>query len=146
MSRNHYEVLALSTSLTASRSISQPDVKLAYRQALLQHHPDKSAKISSQPQRSKYSVDEITTAYKILSDSDSRSQYDQTLRLQSLQRHRDTAKGYIGLETVDLDDLQYDGTKGLWYRSCRCGNACGYLVTEHELEKEADQGEIIAGC
>ena len=148
MSQNHYEVLALSTSSPPSRYLSQQDVKVAYRQALLQHHPDKSATNISEPLKPKYSVDDITTAYKILSDSRSRSKYDQTLRLQSSERHRDTAKGYIGLETFDLDDLQYDDTNtdGVWYRNCRCGNERGYLITEHELEKEADHGEIIAGC
>lgn len=146
MSKNHYEVLALSTSSPVSRYLSQQDLKLAYRQALLQHHPDKSTANSSQLLKSKYSVDDITTAYKILSDSRSRSRYDHTLRLQSLEGRRDTEKGYIGLETVDLDDLQNDDTNGVWYRNCRCGNERGYLITEHELEKEADHGEIIAGC
>lgn len=146
MARNHYEVLALSTLSPLSHYLSQQDVKLAYRQALLQHHPDKSATNSSQTLKPSYSVDDITTAYKILSNPHSRSRYDLTLRLQSLERQQNTAKGYIGLETVDLDDLQYNDSNGVWYRNCRCGNGRGYLITEHELEKEADHGEIIVGC
>ena len=147
MPSNHYEVLALRSPLTTTHGVSQQDIKSAYRQALLQHHPDKSiSKGSAQSSLPKYTIDEITIAYKTLSDTYTRSIYDRSLQFQLAEQKLDTTNSYIGSEIVDLDDLQHDGNKGHWYRSCRCGNKLGFLITEDELEKEAEQGEIFTGC
>jgi len=143
---NYYEVLALSQSPRAHHLISQEDIKLAYRRALLQHHPDKSAPSSLQPAKRKYTIDEITTAYKVLSDSSARSEFNRQLRLLTSHSSQPAVKPLSGLETIDLDDLEFDSTKNIWYRSCRCGNEKGYLITEDELEKEAEHSEIITGC
>lgn len=142
---NHYAVLGLPPLSEVHRSIRQQDIKLAYRRALLQHHPDKSA-APSDPVKPKYTVDDITTAYKILSDSLTRSEFDRQLRLQQSHSPQPAAKQLSGLETVDLDDLKLDSLKSAWHRSCRCGNDRGYLITEDDLEKEAEHGEIITGC
>ena len=137
--------------------ISKQDVKLAYHRALLLHHPDKSqAKVQLESATSDrdhdpqlaHSVDEITTAYKILSDPSTRAEYDQSQRLLAgTPLSKDEQLVYhTGLETVDLDDIPYDDKQGIWHRSCRCGEARGFLVNEEDLEKEAELGEIYVTC
>ena len=144
---NYYEILALPTQGQKHHTITKQDIKIAYRRALLQHHPDKS-NVQETPLLPKpiYTVDDITTAYKILSDSPARSEYDRQLRLHASDFQKTASRPLSGLETVDLDDLEYDEAASAWYRSCRCGNERGYLITEHDLQKEAEQGEIITGC
>lgn len=147
MPMNHYQVLGLPPFSEDLRSISQQVIKDAYRRALLQHHPDKSPAISCpQAAKAKYTVDDITTAYKILSGPSSRSDFDRQLHLLKSHSAQPVAKPLSGLETIDLDDLEFDTAKRIWYRSCRCGNGKGYLISEDELEKEAEHGEILAGC
>jgi len=144
---NHYQVLGLPSFPDDHRSISQQDIRNAYRRALLQHHPDKSPAISSlQAAKAKYTVDDITAAYKILYDPSTRSEFDRQLRLLMSHSAQPVAKPLSGLETIDLDDLEFDSARNVWYRSCRCGNNKGYLITEDDLEKEAEHGEIITGC
>ena len=144
---NYYEVLELPAHAQEQHTVTKQDIKVAYRRALLQHHPDKSSVHESPPlPKPKYTVDDITTAYKILSDTPARSEFDRQLRLYASQFQKTAAKPMSGLETVDLDDLEYDDAAGIWYRICRCGNAKGYLITENDLEKEAEYGEIVTGC
>jgi diphthamide biosynthesis protein 4 len=115
-----------------------------------------------------YTIDEITNAYKILADPELRAEYDRALRL---QRKNQAAAGndgldvfHTGLEVVDLEDLDCSDslsesingptTKNLednedmlyWFRGCRCGDQKGFIVTEDELEAEAQHGEIVVGC
>lgn len=108
-----------------------------------------------------YTIDEITTAYKTLSDPVARAEYDRELRL-SRRNRPDAGDGgsdglghgngddvfHTGLETVDLEDLGYaDGAgEGYWYRNCRCGDLKGFFVTEGDLEREVEAGEILVGC
>lgn len=156
---NHYRTLGLSNTPNGQSLVPQ-DVKLAYRRALLAHHPDKAAGLPTpapsprQPPAARPvpapTVDQITLAYKVLSDPALRREHDREL---SLSRNNTSRKGEgwlgeaaIGLEAVDLDDLEYDEEEGIWYRSCRCGQARGFAVTEAELEKEEQTGLVVVGC
>lgn len=143
---NHYEVLALSHLLVANQEISQHDIKAAYRDALLHYHPDKFKGAKREMTNAPiYTVDEITQAFKVLGNPRSRSQYDQGLKFPS--REIVNAKGsHLGLETVDLDDLRLDEEQKIWYRGCRCGSEQCFIVSEEELEKNAEVGEVIIGC
>ncbi|MCJ1406634.1 Diphthamide biosynthesis protein 4 [Ptychographa xylographoides] len=146
---NYYEVLSLPFSYSSVASVGRQDIKTAYRRALLQHHPDKSiAQDFSSLSRPRYTVDEIMTAYKVLSDPSRRRELDRRLRLQASlsAQSGDKASSLSGLDTVDLDDLEFDSVDEIWYRRCRCGNQRGYLVTEADLEKEVEHGELITGC
>ena len=152
--QNHYEVLALPT---ASRSGSAPTlsaIKSAYHRALLVHHPDKSShgaptSTSSDPE---YTIDQISQAYRTLSDPKSRSSFDQKLRLypQSRAVSTNNTTSVSGVapssEIVDLDDLVYDDEQRLWYRGCRCGQKRGFIVMENHLENYAGEGEALVGC
>lgn len=146
---NHYHTLSLSPPSETGRDVTARDIKLAYRRSLLHHHPDKFKSTVPKATNSNLSdptIDAITLAYKVLSDATARSEYDRLLRLQTSTDDPTMEKPRPGLETADLDDLDYDELQHLWYRSCRCGNEKGFLLTEQELEREAEHGEVITGC
>jgi diphthamide biosynthesis protein 4 len=181
---NHYEILGLSfPGSTQQRSLQKQDLKLAYHRALLKNHPDKSSINASFSSNIKtkavpsshlrgegcgrvYTIDEITAAYKTLSNPALRAEYDRSLLLVRPgldsgdgARNRVTKGGegddifHTGLETVDLEDLDYmeegsggEEEGGVWYRGCRCGETKGFLVREGDLEREVEEGEVLVGC
>ncbi|MCJ1485142.1 hypothetical protein MMC06_005315 [Schaereria dolodes] len=145
--QNHYEVLTLPSPSNREQTPNKHDIKLAYRHALLHHHPDKSrVKASPDSDSRKVTVDDISLAYKVLSNPASRSEYDRLLWIQASKTSPDIIQSHPGLETMDLDDLSYDEANRTWHRSCRCGNAGAFMVTEADLEKDADTGETFTGC
>lgn len=120
------------------------DIKLAYRRALLLHHPDKSTlACDSKP---KHSIDQITTAYKTLIDPRARSEYDRSRALKLFPTTTVSRTSHQGFETVDLDDLSYNDQEDFWYGSCRCGREQAYMVSEEQLKASAEHEEIITGC
>ncbi|KAK5943592.1 hypothetical protein PMZ80_004600 [Knufia obscura] len=125
-------------------------LKSAYRRTLLLHHPDKvaaqqaSQKAALSPDRY-FTVDQIAEAYETLSDPVSRSRYDEDLlknKARLLARGR--SKSGAGLETFDLEDLDYNDSSQKWSKKCRCGGS--YSVSEQELEEVASEGEVVATC
>jgi diphthamide biosynthesis protein 4 len=137
---DYYTVLNLATR-KLDPSLSPTEVKAAYKRALLQHHPDK---VKSKSPSSGITVDSIALAYKILSSPALKTEYD--LGLQTSRPKDDDKVFRTGLDTVDLDDLIFDEGKELWTRGCRCGDDAGFVVTEAELELNAEDGELIIGC
>jgi diphthamide biosynthesis protein 4 len=99
-----------------------------------------------------FTIDEITAAYKTLSDPALRAEYDRVRRLERGTTGEGEKRFHTGLEVVDLEDLVCeetgdDGQELLcWYRGCRCGDERGFMVTELDLEKEAEHGEVVIGC
>lgn len=159
-----YQILSIPFT-GASTGLPKQTIKLAYHKALLKHHPDKASAVAQESvlsratyngsgadgNESRYTIDEITTAYKTLSDTALRAEYDRALRLDrvKLAEREKTDVFHTGLEVVDLEDLACDDSDAesfCWYRGCRCGDDRGFLVTEDELEREAEHGEIIVGC
>ncbi|MCC6553800.1 MAG: molecular chaperone DnaJ [Polyangiaceae bacterium] len=65
--RDYYEVLGV------ARDASTEDIRKAYRQAALKHHPDRNPGDAAAEARFK----EVTEAYQVLSDDGKRSRYDQ---------------------------------------------------------------------
>lgn len=146
---NYYHLLELGSKQFST--LSQQELKAAYRRALLQYHPDKNNSINNGKTTDKLglqvSVDDIALAYKTLSEPGLKDEYDRWL--QSTSGHSDPRLArphHTGLETVDLDDLTYDPKTSRWTWSCRCGDDKGYIVTEAELEKNVEDGEVIVGC
>ena len=152
--QNHYEVLALPPASASNPAPTLSAIRTAYHRALLVHHPDKSPHraLPCTASRPKYTVDQISQAYRILGDPKSRSSFDQKLRLhpQSFTVGTDNTRSVSGLtansEIVDLDDLVYDDEQRLWYRGCRCGQKRGFIVTENHLESHSGEGEALVGC
>jgi diphthamide biosynthesis protein 4 len=140
---DYYTILSLATR-KHDPSLSPSEVKAAYKRALLHHHPDKKKSTTSSPQQTGYTIDSIALAYKILSSPALKTEYD--LGLQTARPKDDDKVFRTGLDTVDLDDLMYDEGKEVWTRGCRCGDDHGFVVTEAELELNAEDGELIIGC
>lgn len=153
---DYYETLDLPFPIP---SLTPQQLKLAYHKALLKHHPDKAAinpdipsaqSTSTQPTAQKtrpYTIDQITTAYKTLSNCALRKSYDSTLR-EVRTEHKKTGAFHTGLEPVDLEDFECEEWDGgsLWYRACRCGEERGFVVREEDLEDEVEAGEVVVGC
>ncbi|RYC56043.1 hypothetical protein CHU98_g10173, partial [Xylaria longipes] len=110
-----------------------------------------------------YTVDQIQHAYSVLSDARQRKEYDRQLLLthspsstttfssQSFsssteQRHSVSTRFHTGVETVDLDDLGFDERTGVYFGSCRCGNARGFQFTEAQLEEYEDDLVLMVQC
>jgi diphthamide biosynthesis protein 4 len=156
----HYEVLNLPRTAHAGSNLSPHYLKTAYRRALLQHHPDKlQAPIKSKNSQAGpditqtkpgFTIDEITEAYAVLSVPKLRSEYDRELKIKSHSeknaRQGENDEFRTGYETLDLDDLAYDGNEEIWFKRCRCGDQQGFLIREADLEEASDVGELLVGC
>lgn len=126
--------------------IAAEHLRQAYKRALLQHHPDKHAATGTEKRSHTLTVDQLSEAFRVLSDPDLRSQYDRKLRLERQNGLANVATRHTGMETVDLEELDFNEESSTWVRECRCGSKPAYIVTEAELEKNADFGELITGC
>lgn len=138
----HYAVLGLDPSA------SDAQIKSAYRERLLSTHPDKTGVKST----SGDVVVRLKEAYRILTDADSRADYEITLN-KTIQR-----QGYIptgdGLDTYTLDDFVIVETPEnvMWRRECpRCQSPLSIELSETALEKYGTSDgrggyEIIVQC
>jgi DnaJ-class molecular chaperone len=153
---SYYDVLRLARHDFGA--LSKDDIRAAYRNALLAHHPDKASgadskgTLNANPGKvttSQYSIDEIVIAYETLSDPVKRVEYDRSLPnigelgWEKANGHKGT---HIGVEAYDLEDLVYAEGKNTWFKSCRCGDEQGYVLTEADLERESQHGELYVGC
>ncbi|KAI1828003.1 hypothetical protein F4861DRAFT_237627 [Xylaria intraflava] len=106
---------------------------------------------SASKSQSTYTIDQIQDAYSVLSDARQRREYDRQLLLNpsttspSHTRPAST-RFHTGIETVDLDDLDYDERTGLYYGSCRCGNDRGFQFTEAQLAEHEDDLVLTVQC
>lgn len=115
-------------------------------------------------------IDEITEAYRVLGNASERAKYDVELRKwKTMNNHHHhhhqadvvIATRHTGMEIVDLEELDFEVfenenengnekdatvTGNIWKRACRCGSIPAFVVTEAELEKSADEGELVTGC
>lgn len=153
---SYYEILQLPPP-RSSQTLTKEDVKAAYHRALLVHHPDKATKnvsAKSLAQQSTnaifYSIDQIVAAYETLADplkcSAYKKQFEGISNGEVLSRPSEEKGTHPGVEALDLEDLSFDEETSTWHHECRCGNEDGYVVTEAELESEAEHGEIYVGC
>lgn len=117
-------------------------------------------------------IDEITEAYRVLGNASERAKYDLELRKWKTMNHQHLQEAdviittrHTGMEIVDLEELDFEvglenenenekdanatataTATGIWKRACRCGSIPAFVVTEAELEKSADEGELVTGC
>ncbi|KAH7132035.1 hypothetical protein B0J11DRAFT_214912 [Dendryphion nanum] len=183
----HYQVLALSPS---NASTSPSALRSAYRAALLRAHPDKlSGKgvgvihgndlerkntLGKGEGSTKFTIDQIKTAFSVLNNPASRAEYDEQIRRRGIvngsvgkdteAQARETQDFLLGLEVLDLGDFteveivsqttgsgEEVGGAGVgmeWIRKCRCGAERGFWIGEEELEEACARGEkeVLVGC
>ena len=146
--KTHYDALGLRPKST----LTTQEIKAAYHEALLAHHPDRSKSISVESQPS---VDQITAAYRVLSDSKLREEYDRDVLPKARGgKNAFSGSGHDGIPVFDLEELKHDEDERIWYKACRCGNEKGFIVTEAELEdielqqpeEQSTQQETLVGC
>lgn len=157
---NYYTILGLPYPQNAlATQLSRDDLKIAYHRALLLHHPDKVARNDSvithtpdsEGSSRHYSIDEIMRAYQVLTEPALKVQYDSQLLQhkpwsKSLDSEAFARSVHLGVESYDLEELEYNESNREWSKPCRCGDSQGYTVTETELEKESEHEEVYVGC
>lgn len=154
---NHYSVLGLPLPLRDhGKQLTKEVLRTAYHRALLLHHPDKKSKPyildtnsrSGCPEnQTRFTVDQIVTAYETLANPALRALYNETILRQSLLQNSDEhkkSKAGASSETLDLEDLDYKETLQLWTKPCRCGGV--YELKEIQLDAAASDKETLVGC
>ncbi|KXT13080.1 hypothetical protein AC579_4901 [Pseudocercospora musae] len=142
---DYYEILGL-TGQRQAQIIPVDELRHAYKRTLLVQHPDKKGVLSSKEQNADASVDDIAEAYRVLGDAKLRSEYDRQLSIRKGPGNGAENTRHTGMETVDLGDLDFHEESEQWTRYCRCGSEPAFVVTEAELDKNVEFGELITGC
>lgn len=63
------------------------------------------------------------------------------------QQAQAQAQASSGVETIDLDDIAWDGRKKVYHHTCsRCGMKRGYCFRELDLEEVGEDGELMVQC
>lgn len=154
---SYYDVLQITPSDLDSQRDPAQALKRAYHRALLIHHPDKRKPTPSSlspttispstTSATSITIDQISTAFAVLSSPAQRSEYDRLLLTQAVPDKSQLDNRFqTGIENVDLDDLSFDEKRQEWFRGCRCGNPRGYRFNESDLEEATDFGEVMVGC
>lgn len=97
------------------------DIRKAYQNLILKHHPDKSEDPSGTSTFLK-----IDKAWKVLRDADLRKQYDAEA---GQQEYNDVP---IVNESLRIEEMDYEAEEGTYERPCRCGGS--YSIHKDELE------------
>jgi curved DNA-binding protein CbpA len=142
----HYDVLGLTPALLDSQHDPALLVKRAYHRALLQYHPDKTRQTSTSSSSPRYTIDQVSHAFIILSAPQTRSGYDARLSRATTAAVGRSVQFQTGVQDIDLDDLAYDDGQECWHLACRCGNDRGYTFREADLVEVGDEGELLVGC
>lgn len=145
---NYYSVLGLSSNTQAGpRDVSRAEIKAAYSQSLLKHHPDKQRGTAGTQPVDQYSVDQILEAYRTLYDPELKVLYDRKLRDSASTINSRVIRDKSAIfETCDLDDFDYLEEESVWERDCRCGKHPAYRVTDEQLATHAEAGEALLQC
>ena len=125
--------------LKCSQESSEEELKKAYHQLLLVHHPDK--------QNDANNLDDffrIQWAYKLLSDRNRRSEYDSLLKQANLKEKADSliSEDDESSSTHLLlmnKDFEFDSDKAEYSRQCRCGS---FYVLTKQLVKDLLESSI----
>ncbi|XP_041852990.1 dnaJ homolog subfamily C member 24 [Melanotaenia boesemani] len=116
--------------LGASPSDSVQQLRHRYQQLALQWHPDRlRGRFPPEMELAENKFLEVEAAWRILSDQDTRRQYDLERRAQELTQDgpEDAA--------VNLEDMIWDQEDCVFTHCCRCGGR--FSISEEELREES---------
>jgi DnaJ-class molecular chaperone len=132
---NAYEILE------CRRDSSQDEIKASYHKLLLVHHPDKQ--ITGHIQHQIDAFLKLQSAYKLLGDPRTRSNYDSLLIQTELKQKAEdqvaAADDYTNL--MLSKDFDHDELSQVYTRRCRCGDV--YSLTQQTLNTLLE--EIVHG-
>ncbi|KAK5902849.1 hypothetical protein CesoFtcFv8_008066 [Champsocephalus esox] len=120
----------LYTVLGASPSDSVQQLRHRYQQLALQYHPDRLGGSSEADSGVKKFL-EADAAWRVLSDQNTRREYDLQRRAQELKQDWPVDS------TVCLEDMTWDKDECGYAYGCRCGG--GFSVSEEEVEEETQR-------
>lgn len=139
MNGSHYDVLGLNSDC------SLDGIKKAYRDRLLNSHPDKTRDCTSSDE-----VNKIQDAYKVLSDPGLRKKYDESLKHE--QKRQGLHSSGDGLDEYSLDEFYFNAEISEYCMDCpRCHGKEGFHFTEDTLEdhcQERSNGgfQVLSQC
>lgn len=138
----HYEILKVKFDADLA------DIKKAYRDRLLNVHPDKNNDVKKPELNT--SVNAIQEAYRVLINRELRNKYDHEIM------ENQKISGYVGsgdgLDEYSLDEFGFDPERLQYYMSCpRCVAENGFMFSEDNLEEhaqETDSGnfQVLSQC
>lgn len=143
MGLTHYETLGLSSDCSIQ------SIKKAYKEKLLNVHPDKSSDASSRSLTT-ITVNSIQDAYRILSNPDSRLIYDEQLKNENKQQGFHGSGD--GLDEYSLDEFYFNPAVLEYCMDCpRCQAKEGFHFSEDKLEEHAQERQnggfqVLAQC
>ncbi|RVE71465.1 hypothetical protein OJAV_G00052130 [Oryzias javanicus] len=124
--------------LGAHPSDSVQQLRRRYQQLALQFHPDRvGGEHSSAAESSVSRFLEVDAAWKILSDQNTRRQYDSQRRAEALTQDCPVDS------TVHLEDMNFDLEDRMYVYACRCGGA--FSISEQEVEEETEREDREEG-
>lgn len=133
--KTYYEIL------NVKPDVATVALRQIYKKLLLSTHPDKQVdqneigKDNNEPNTNKQNItiDEITRAYKVLSDAKLRVEYDNKLLEQG--KKNGLYKFGEGIDEFSLDSFEFDETTEEYIRNCpRCHDQDGFKLTDTLLE------------
>lgn len=139
MELSHYEILGLKSDCSLA------EIKKAYKEKLLNSHPDKIGDESSGKE-----VNKIQKAYKVLSDPESRQAYDESLK--EHYKHQGFLGSGDGLDDYSLDEFYFNPSIMEYCMDCpRCHAKEGFhfseeTLEEHALERSKHGFQVFAQC
>ncbi|XP_046890879.1 dnaJ homolog subfamily C member 24 [Hypomesus transpacificus] len=121
--------------LEAVPSDGLQELKQKYQRLALLYHPDKQGPDVSEEEAAGRLLRflEVGQAWKVLSNQDSRREYDLQQRASQLKQHL-PVDAHVG-----LDDMSWDQDKEVYTLGCRCGGE--FCIGREELEGEEEEGE-----
>ncbi|TNY22195.1 hypothetical protein DMC30DRAFT_349286, partial [Rhodotorula diobovata] len=157
--------LAGPSSSSPPASVSQADIRQAYRALILQHHPDRAGRAGVPQDASegdRPGADELNQAYEVLSDDDQRRTYD-VARAAALAASRASAHAFAVSLSLDLFEPHYaapapassttpsrhttseeeEDDPAYYTHPCRCSSQ--FKVTREQLE-EGVEVVTCEGC
>ena len=81
----------------------------------------------------------VGRAHSVLGDKSQRQQYDEARRSAAAKAGTHEQGG--AADTIDLDDMQWDGAKGHFYHACRCGGQ--HVLHPDDMD---ESGHVIVPC